>query len=645
MIPRDLAVKALRLREDVPRERGVNCGAGGDGAGARIGDPVDGFWGVVHASNASDSHTRSCPLPKGTTVCSRRFDERFAVVRGVSRIPLHRRWRSSVVPLEGRVDFLGLVLAFWLWCCQNRGMSRFKVPDRDQAFVEMVSFRDLVGPDEAVWTVIDVVDSFDLSTVYAGYKPVSAGGRKAYDPKMMLTLVLFGYCEGKRTTRELEAACRRDVMYRLITAGMTPDHATIAKFIKLIAGVIEDLFLHVLASCADAGLVKVGRVAVDGTRMAGAGSLDANRSASSLDELETEIRAILDAADQAEALDNAAGVVDSHEPDPAPEPDLDAVSQSESVPQPDPERVSEPESGSGPEPDSDSDGGVLSVRRRVGLEDKLGRVVQAKGAMVDAVERRQVTEKRKGKKNRGEVKVNVTDPESRLQKTRQGWVQGYNAQAVVSEDQIVIAAEVIPKSTDVEMLIPMIDLASENLATVGVTDPVAHVLADAGYWSADNFRFEETSSSMLVIATKNRHTKTKPVNPDRVTAKTRARFVMEQRFGDKSFKELYRCRAPMVEGSFAHTKTQRRTDRFLRVGLDAVNAEWKLTNCAGNLMKLARHKTRQLVAPPPHQPPDATTQPKQGCNRHDISQYRRPSRLNHPKRHHFWQKPRKPTHP
>ena len=511
-------------------------------------------------------------------------------------------------------------------------MSRFKVPDRDQSFVEMGSYRDFVGPDEAVWTVIEVVESFDLSAIYARYEPVSAGGRKAYDPKMMLTLLLFGYCEGKRTSRELEAACRRDVMYRLITAGMTPDHATIAKFRQMTDDVIEDLFLHVLESCGDAGLVKVGRVAVDGTRMAGAGSLDANRSMSALGELETEIRSILDAADQADALDSAtggcddgAGGVASYQRGPASDPETE----------PDPDPVPGPVSlsGSGPEPVPDS--GALSVRRHIGLEDKLGRVVQAQGVMVEAVQRRRVDEKRHGKRNRREVTVNVTDPESRLQKTRQGWVQGYNAQAVVSEDQIVIAAHVIPKSTDVEMLVPMIDLAMDNLATVGVTDPVGHVLADAGYWSADNFRFEEASSTMLVIATKNRRTKTKPVDPAKVTPKTKARFVMEQRFCDESFKELYRCRAPMVEGSFAHTKTQRRTRRFLRVGLDAVNAEWKMTNVAGNLMKLARHKTRQAVAPPPHQPPNPTIHPKQGCNRRNISQYLRLSRLTHPKHRHF----------
>lgn len=482
-------------------------------------------------------------------------------------------------------------------------MSRFKVPDRDQVRVEMVSFRDQVDPGEAVWTVIEVVESFDLSEIYARYEPLSSGGRKAYDPKMMLSLLVFGYCEGKRTSRELEAACRRDVVYSMITGGMTPDHATIAKFRQVTDDVIEDLFLHVLEACSEAGLVKVGRVAVDGTRMAGAGSLDANRSVSSLNDLETEIRSILDAAEAADVLDAATGSIDSHKPEPDPDPD--------------------PESG-------------LSVRRRVALEDKLGRVVQAQGAMLDAVERRLVSDKHHGKPSRGEVKVNVTDPESRLQKTRRGWIQGYNAQVVVSQDQIVVAAHVTPKSTDVEMLIPMIDLTTENLTLVGVTDPVGHVLADAGYWSADNFRFEETSTSTLLIATKNRHTKTKPVDPERVTDKTRARLVMEQRLADPDTKKLYRCRAPQVEGSFAHTKTRRRTASFLRVGLEAVNAEWKLTNLAGNLMKLALHHTRQ-TSPPLHQPPEPENHSERGCLRRVISQYWRPSPFNHPKPHHIGQ--------
>ena len=224
--------------------------------------------------------------------------------------------------------------------------------------------------------------------------------------------------------------------------------------------------------------------------------------------LRLEIRSILDAANQADADDTTTQ---------EPEPDSDSPSASDS--------------GSG-------SGSGFSVRRRVGLENKLTRVVEEQGAMVEAVERRQAAERRHGKRNRGEVKVNVTDPESRLQKTRRGWVQQCQRQSV-SADQIVVAADVTPKSTDVEMLIPMIALAQANLGTVGVTDTVNHVLADAGYWSADNFTFEKTSSTMLVVATKNRHTKTKPVDPLRVTGKTRARFLMEQRLGDDTFKELY----------------------------------------------------------------------------------------------------------
>ncbi len=118
--------------------------------------------------------------------------------------------------------------------CDAVGMaSKFLVPDRDQSFLRATSYRELAGESDPVWTVIEVVEGLDLSGVYARYA-VSAAGRPAFDPTMMLTLLIFGYCEGKRSSRELETACRRDVAYQAICGSMTPDHATIARFRVLI---------------------------------------------------------------------------------------------------------------------------------------------------------------------------------------------------------------------------------------------------------------------------------------------------------------------------------------------------------------------------------------------------------------------------
>ena len=172
--------------------------------------------------------------------------------------------------------------------------SKFLVPDRDQSFLRVASYRDLLGDDGLVWTVIGVVEGLDLSAVYARYgDDIGQGGRPAFDPAMMLTLLVFGYCEGRRSARELETACRRDVAYQAICGGMVPDHATIARFRVMIDDVVESLFVQVLAACRERGLVDVGRVALDGTKIGAAASKDANRSVERLSELEIQIRQIL----------------------------------------------------------------------------------------------------------------------------------------------------------------------------------------------------------------------------------------------------------------------------------------------------------------------------------------------------------------
>jgi len=212
---------------------------------------------------------------------------------------------------------------------------------------------------------------------------------------MLLALLVFGYSEGKRSSRQLEEACRRDWAYRAICGEATPDHATIARFRQGLDDVLESLFAQVLAVCSAAGLVEVGLVALDGTRMAGAGSKEANKTASTLQRFEAEARVMLDEAAAADA-------------------------------------------------DDAGDGGSVRVssqtRRETERVRRADRIRRAQQVVADAVGRQAVEEKKRGRKKR--PVGNVTDPESRLQKTRNGFIQGYNAQTVVSSDQVVVACEV-----------------------------------------------------------------------------------------------------------------------------------------------------------------------------------------------------------
>ena len=495
------------------------------------------------------------------------------------------------------------------WCQTARMASRFLIPDRDQLFLEAVSYRGVLGEEHLVWTVIGVVDQLDLSELYARYEgdPV-VGGRPAFDPAMMLELLVFGYCEGKRSSRALEEACRRDWAYRAICGGMVPDHATIARFRVQMDDLLADLFVQVLAVCAQVGLARVGVVAIDGTRMEAAASKEANRTASHLGALEAEARRMLAEAAQADAADEAAA-------------------------------------------------GPTAARQVANQADRLERIRRAQQVVAEAMATKEAEEKKRGKAKR--PVGNTTDPDSRLQKTRTGFIQGYNAQVAVSADQVVVAAEVTPDPTDVAMLGPMLQSVRQNLSAARVEAPIEVGLADAGYWSQDNAELEiEGVDMVLLIATTKTHkvgSGSDGLSADQIdtrnrliarvhagelgigdaaeqlglapnyvsrllgrwrqsgtvaTTATAARHRMEAKLAENQ--DLYRQRGWLIEGSFAHTKTHRNTRRFQRRGRVACDAEWKLVNLAGNIRKIHR----RITAPPPERcTPSANTSSTTRCRR------------------------------
>ena len=537
---------------------------------------------------------------------------------------------------------------FW----QGVGMaSKFLVPDRDQVFFEEVSFHDRLGDDHVVWTIIDVVDGLDLSMIYDRYRPdTGGGGRPALDPKMMLVLLIFGYSEGKRSSRQLEEACWRDMAYRAICGGITPDHATIARFRAKIDDVLEGLFVEVLKVLADAGMIDTSVVALDGTRMGAVASKEANRSADTLTKLHVEARRILDEAakaDNTDAVDGtistagAIGVGDHGVEDTTTDTDTDAGADAGAV-------------GVGvPVTEGGGVRGSSVARKAAERVRRVDRIEAANRVVVEAEERRPAVEAKRQKPFN--PVANVTDPESRLQKTRGGFIQGYNAQSVVSGDQVVIACDVTPDSTDAAQLIPMLEQSRDNIAQAGVTATIEVAVADAGYASTGNFNAEDDLGMGLLIATSKRRTvkdHTDKAADTAVRDKARVEILdwitsgdctrrdaaemlgvslkwagvlyrrlcatgtlqspeslawqaMTTKLIEPDNKTLYKQRSPLIEGSFAHIKTHRRTDTFVRHGLTACRAEWHLINIAGNIMKL--HKK---LATTPNTPPNRRSRPR-----------------------------------
>lgn len=485
--------------------------------------------------------------------------------------------------------------------------SRFIVPVRDQSFMEFVSYRDRLGDDHLVWTVIEVVEGLDLSQIYERYAPdVGGGGRPAFHPAMMVALLVFGYCEGKRSSRQLEDACRRDWAYRAICGDLVPDHATIARFRCGMDDVLEGLFGQVLTVCADAGMIDVGVVALDGTKMGAVASKEANRTQVTLTKMEAEARRMLDEAAQADNHDSAAAG------------------------------------------DGDSDGGsgrVSSGSRRVTDRVRRGeRIREALQVVTQAVAHKDAEETKRGRPKN--PVGNVTDPESRLQRTRNGFIQGYNAQSVVSGDQVVVACDVTQDRTDSAQLVPMLQAARTSVADAGVTDPIGVGLADAGYASKANFEAETDLGFSLLIATgRTSNTARRDVNAtderdrERIDVLSRvesgeytltraadilgispswlstlrARYLghgdlgsdsmlawraMGDRLTEPENREFYKKRGWLIEGSYAHIKTHRGISSFSRHGLTACKAEWSLINIAGNFRKLHKKRLETLRTPP-----------------------------------------------
>ena len=179
--------------------------------------------------------------------------------------------------------------------------QRFLPCDRDQQYLMPASLRDWLPGDHLAWFVLDAVSQLDLTAFYERYRE-DGWGRKAYEPSMMVALVLYAYCAGERSSRQIERRCREDIALRVLTANQHPDHATICRFRQQHEEALSGLFAEVLRLCAEAGLVRVGVVALDGTKLHANASRERNRTDA---DLEAEVRRILDEAERVDAEEHA----------------------------------------------------------------------------------------------------------------------------------------------------------------------------------------------------------------------------------------------------------------------------------------------------------------------------------------------------
>lgn len=454
--------------------------------------------------------------------------------------------------------------------------QNFLACERDQQYLMPPSLREWLPEGHLAWFILDAVAEMDLSAFYACYRD-DGWGRAAYAPEMMVALTLYSYCLGERSSRRIERRLGEDIAYRVIAANQSPDHTTIARFRQHNEGALAGLFTEILRLCAGAGMVKVGVVAIDGTKMAASASLAANRSK---DAIEAEVRRILTEAAETDAAEDALygeGVRGDELP-----PEL-ADRRSRLA------RLKE-------------------AKRRLEEED-----AARQRAHQEHLAERERIERERGTRLRGRkpkppapapaAKANTTDPDSRILKCPDRFIQGYNAQAAVGPNQIILAAEITPKANDVAELHPMIAATEKSLHAVGIPTPIGVVVADAGYFSDQNLADADAEGPELLIATtkswkQRKAARDAPPPRGRIPTGMPPRERMERKLLTTRGQALYRMRGQTVEPVFGQIKEPRGIRRFMRRGLSACQSEWRLIAATHNLLKLFRQASQSAPSRP-----------------------------------------------
>lgn len=429
-----------------------------------------------------------------------------------------------------------------------------------------VSVRDWLPEDHLAWFVLEAVERLDLAAFYGAYR-ADGHGRAAHDPGMMVALLVYSYAVGERSSRRIERACQQDVAYRVITANRVPDHVTVARFRVRHAAALAELLVGVLALCAKAGMVKVGTVAVDGTKMHANAGLSANRG---LAAIEREVEKILAEADEIDRAEDQ--LFGDERGDELPVELRDRASRRARL-----ERAKE---------ELDAEQQALKedyekkLARREEHLQQTGR--GAPGRPPKPPGERAVRRDRKKTK----PKRNITDPESRVVNSRGRLIQGYNAQALVGENRVIIAAEVTNSPNDSNELSRMLTAAERNLEVIDHTERIKVALADNGYWNKQEIKtVEQDTRTLVIVPTKADHRDgERQLAPPQGPEAEKIEKILASAAG----KRLYKRRAEMVEPVFAHTKHTRGIDRFARRGLQPVSQEWKLIAAGHNLLKLFR---------------------------------------------------------
>ena len=408
------------------------------------------------------------------------------------------------------------------------------------------SLRDWLPEDHLAYFVSDLIDALDLSAITAVYEDEERG-YPPYHPVMLTKVLVYGYCVGVFSSRRIQRRLIEDIPFRVLAAGNQPDFRTIADFRKIHLTALGGLFEQVLQMARDVGALRVGRVAVDGSKMKANASKHKAMSYDRLPQKRRQLRAEVEQLlAQAEAIDAAEDA------------EYGADRRGDELP--------------------------AELQRR---ESRLARIREAKRALEARAKDAAAAAGKPADTAKPDPKAqyNFTDPESRMMKGPDGFVQAYNTQIAVDDQQLIVGQTVTQETNDKRQLMPMITIIA---AQSGLTP--TQLLADAGYCSDENLAaIAETPIDAYISTRKQKHGERPGPCPRGPLPKTATRVDrMSRKLHRKAGAAVYAARKAIVEPVFGQIKQARGFRQFLLRGLEKVKGEWSLVCTTHNILKLYR---------------------------------------------------------
>lgn len=458
----------------------------------------------------------------------------------------------------------------------------FRAYEPRQSYLLPPSPLDWLPEGHLAYFILDVIEELDLSPIFAHYER-ELRGKPPHHPRVMVALLLYGYCVGVSSSRRIEQRTHEDVAFRVLAGGTHPDHVRISEFRRIHLATLAGLFLQVLRLCQKAGMVKLGHVSLDGTKMKASASKHKAMSYKRMQEQEavlaTKVKELLTAAERVDAAEDAqygAGVRGDELPEELrrAESRLARIREAKAALEAE-AKAAHAADAKADDDDDGSKGGDSSGGNSGGTPLPEHRVPsRADGTPTDKAQR------------------NFVDPESRIMKTGDGFVQGYNAQAVVDDaHQVIVAQALTNQPPDVEHLLPMIEQTQHNCGLAPTK-----LSADAGYFSEANIESATNLGVDVYVATgKLKHGESPaPVRgrpPSDMTPKQR----MARKLATKNGQAVYRRRKVIVEPVFGQIKHARGFRQFQLRGIAKARGEWSLICVGHNLCKLHRALTASMM--------------------------------------------------